>query len=180
MTDSFAQAMVFFLVVLFVLGLIFPIIAHYKGNPKLKKLGYLFMILFSLLLVFCLAAVGLTIGATADDGWDVSDIPEEYRLPISCNDTLMTVYDNRGNEWSLQHRALNPDESCYDLLTIEGSGTITEIPDEIWNYRDNVRFIIVEGCSVGDNLFTKFDNVELFAIMGRTSSEQLKIGMEAF
>ena len=133
-----------------------------------------------LLLVFCLAAVGLTIGATADDGWDVSDIPEEYRLPISCNDTLMTVYDNRGNEWSLQHRALNPDESCYDLLTIEGSGTITEIPDEIWNYRDNVRFIIVEGCSVGDNLFTKFDNVELFAIMGRTSSEQLKIGMEAF
>ena len=133
-----------------------------------------------LLLVFCLAAVGLTIGATADDGWDVSDIPEEYRLPISCNDTLMTVYDNRGNEWSLQHRALNPDESCYDLLTIEGSGTITEIPDEIWNYRDNVRFIIVEGCSVGDNLFTKFDNVELSAIMGRTSSEQLKIGMEAF
>ena len=37
MTDSFAQAMVFFLVVLFVLGLIFPIIAHYKGNPKLKS-----------------------------------------------------------------------------------------------------------------------------------------------
>ena len=56
MTDSFAQAMVFFLVVLFVLGLIFPIIAHYKGNAKLKKLGYLFMILFSLLLVFCLLA----------------------------------------------------------------------------------------------------------------------------
>ena len=56
MTDSFAQAMVFFLVVLFVLGLIFPIIGYYKGNPKLKKLGYLFMILFSLLLVFCLLA----------------------------------------------------------------------------------------------------------------------------
>ena len=56
MTDSFAQAMVFFLVVLFVLGLIFPIIAHYKGKNKLKKLGYLFMILFSLLLVFCLLA----------------------------------------------------------------------------------------------------------------------------
>ena len=40
MTDSFAQAMFFFLVVLFGLGL--------------KKLGYLFMVLFSLLLVFCL------------------------------------------------------------------------------------------------------------------------------
>ena len=56
MTDTFAQAMVFILVVLFVLGLIFPIIAHYIGNPKLIKLGYLFMILFSLLLVFCLLA----------------------------------------------------------------------------------------------------------------------------
>ncbi|MDD3193766.1 MAG: hypothetical protein PHE47_07960 [Oscillospiraceae bacterium] len=56
MTDSFAQAMVFFMVALFALGIACPIIAHYKGRPKLKKLGYLFMILFSLLLVFCLLA----------------------------------------------------------------------------------------------------------------------------
>ena len=54
MTDSFAQAMVFFLVVLFGLGLTFPIVAYYKEKQKLKKLGYLFMVLFSLLLVFCL------------------------------------------------------------------------------------------------------------------------------
>lgn len=54
MTDSFAQAMVFFLVVLFGLGLTFPVVAYYKEKPKLKKLGYLFMVLFSLLLVFCL------------------------------------------------------------------------------------------------------------------------------
>ena len=51
MTDSFAQAMVFFLVVLFGLGLTFPVVAYYKEKPKLKKLGYLFMVLFSLLLV---------------------------------------------------------------------------------------------------------------------------------
>ncbi len=56
MTDSFAQAMVFFLIVLFVLGITFPLLAHYKGKPKFKKLGYLFMVLFSLLLVFCLLA----------------------------------------------------------------------------------------------------------------------------
>ena len=54
MTDSFAQDMVFFLVVLFGLGLTFPVVAYYKEKPKLKKLGYLFMVLFSLLLVFCL------------------------------------------------------------------------------------------------------------------------------
>ena len=54
MTDSFAQAMAFFLVVLFVLGMVFPILAHYKENPKLKKWGLLFMVLFSLLLVLCL------------------------------------------------------------------------------------------------------------------------------
>ncbi len=46
MTDSFAQAMVFFLVVLFGLGLTFPIVAYYKEKPKLKKLGYLFMSCF--------------------------------------------------------------------------------------------------------------------------------------
>ena len=56
MTDSFAQAMVFFLIVLFVLGITFPLLAHYKGKPEFKKLGYLFMVLFSLLLVFCLLA----------------------------------------------------------------------------------------------------------------------------
>lgn len=54
MTDSFAQAMAFFLVILFVLGMVFPILAHYKKDPKFKKLGLLFMILFSCLLVFCL------------------------------------------------------------------------------------------------------------------------------
>ncbi len=54
MTDAFAQAMAFFLVVLFVMGMVFPILSYYKKNPKLKKWGLLFMILFSLLLVFCL------------------------------------------------------------------------------------------------------------------------------
>lgn len=54
MTDSFAQAMAFFLVVLFILGMAFPILSYYKKKPKLKKWGLLFMILFSLLLVFCL------------------------------------------------------------------------------------------------------------------------------
>ena len=54
MTDSFAQAMVFFMAVFFLLGMALPIAAHYKGKPRLKKLGYLFMFLFSLLLVFCL------------------------------------------------------------------------------------------------------------------------------
>lgn len=39
MTDSFAQAMVFFLVVLFGLGLTFPIVAYYNEKPKLKKLA---------------------------------------------------------------------------------------------------------------------------------------------
>ena len=44
MTDSFAQAMVFFLVVLFGLGLTFPVVAYYKEKPKLKKLGYLALV----------------------------------------------------------------------------------------------------------------------------------------
>ena len=54
MTDSFAQAMAFFLVVLFVLGMVFPILAYYKKKTKFKKWGLAFMILFSLLLVFTL------------------------------------------------------------------------------------------------------------------------------
>lgn len=133
-----------------------------------------------LLLVICLAAAALTTGAAAD-GDDLSDIPEEYRVPISCDNTLMEAYDNSGNEWSLLHRTLNPDESSYDVLAINGSGVITEIPDEIREYRNDIRFIFVENCSV-DNSIRIFSNLEFLWIgcLDSSSVSEINIGNGVF
>lgn len=133
-----------------------------------------------LLLVICLAAAALTIGAAADSD-DLSDIPEEYRVPISCDNTLMTAYDNSGNRWSLMNRTLNPDESSYDALAINGSGVITEIPDKIQEYRNDIRFIFIENCSV-DNSLRIFSNLEFLWIgcLDSSSVSEINIGNVAF
>ena len=133
-----------------------------------------------LLLVICLAAAALTIGAAADSD-DLSDIPEEYRVPMNCDKTLMEVDDDNGNRWSLLHRTLNLDESSYDVLAINGSGVITEIPTEIRAYRNDIRFIFVENCSV-DNSLSFFSNLE-FLWIGCTESSnisEISIGRSVF
>lgn len=54
MTKTLSQALVFLLAVLFILSVVLPAAGHSKNRPALKRIGFLCMIAFSLLLAFCL------------------------------------------------------------------------------------------------------------------------------
>lgn len=56
MTESLTQAMIFFMVVSFVLSIVFSMLAHYQNKSLYKKIGYGFMVLLALLIVGCLLA----------------------------------------------------------------------------------------------------------------------------
>lgn len=56
MTESLTQAMVFFMVVAFVLSIVFSMLAHYQNKPLFKKIGYGFMVLLAFLIVGSLLA----------------------------------------------------------------------------------------------------------------------------
>ncbi len=136
-----------------------------------------------LLLVICLAAAALTIGAAAD-GDDLSDIPEEYRVPISLGYKLTDATDDNGTKWTILSRNSSP--ATYDVLVINGNGVITEIPTEIREHCDDIRFIFIENCSVGDSpnsqLFRSFSRLELLWIGCTESSNvsKISIGRSAF